>query len=56
MSSLKWVMICNVLIKLLWITAMVVLIMYNYPWWAGACLWGALFSGMDYEKKEESND
>lgn len=48
--SLKWVMICNVLIKLLWIAAMVVFVVKGHPWWGGACLCGALLSGWDYEK------
>jgi len=49
---MKMIIVGNILIEIGWIIAMVFLIINEYPWWAGGCLFGAIFSGTSYTLKE----
>ena len=41
-------MTANVLIKAMWIAALVVMALNGREWWAAACFIGALISGFNY--------
>ena len=48
---MKTVMIGNVIIKGIWVYALVVLVLNNHPGWACGCFLGALLGGYTLETK-----
>ena len=50
-----WIVtIGNILIAAVWITAMVIFVLSDYPWWASVCVFGAIFSGYSYKTKSKT--
>ena len=50
---LKWILIVNVLFKVIWVTATVVLVIHGHPGWAFFTFLGAVFGGFGYEETRD---
>ena len=52
MSNMPLAMILNSIAGVPWVVALIIFVLHGHPWWAGACFFGAIFSGFNYRESK----